>query len=61
METFTAWKAKFDKEMSAKKNREEDEKLKGLSIKERDEVKKLQLRSTGELFSFVHDSDGISH
>ena len=40
--------------MLAKKNREEDEKLKGLSIKEREEVKKLHLRPTGGSFlSFV--------
>lgn len=46
-ESFLAWKVKFDKEMAAKRLKEQEEKLKGLSPKEREEYKKLQTRSTG--------------
>ncbi|KAH8099491.1 RWD-domain-containing protein [Cristinia sonorae] len=47
LESFKAWKAKFDKEMARRREREEDEKLKGLTPKERDEVKKLATRLSG--------------
>jgi len=46
-ESFLAWKVKFDKEMSVKRLKEQEEKLKGLSPKEREEYKKLQTRLTG--------------
>lgn len=48
VESFKAWKIKFDKEMDAKRAREEDEKLRGLVPKEREEHKKLHTRPTGE-------------
>ncbi|RXW24116.1 hypothetical protein EST38_g1712 [Candolleomyces aberdarensis] len=47
LESFRAWKAKFDKEMGSKKAQEEDEKLKGLTAKEREEYKKAQQRLSG--------------
>ncbi|KAI0781037.1 RWD-domain-containing protein, partial [Trametes elegans] len=47
VESFTAWKVKFDKEMAQKRAREEEEKLKGLSPKEREEYKKMQTRLSG--------------
>ncbi|KAJ2937049.1 hypothetical protein H1R20_g34, partial [Candolleomyces eurysporus] len=47
LESFKAWKAKFDKEMGLKKAQEEDEKLKGLTPKEREEYKKAQQRLSG--------------
>ncbi|KAI0721672.1 RWD-domain-containing protein [Cerioporus squamosus] len=47
VESFRAWKIKFDKEMAAKRAREEEEKLKGLSAKEREEYKKAQTRLSG--------------
>ncbi|KAJ2916017.1 hypothetical protein MD484_g4383, partial [Candolleomyces efflorescens] len=47
LESFKAWKAKFDKEMGLKKVQEEDEKLKGLSAKEREEYKRAQQRLSG--------------
>jgi hypothetical protein len=47
LESFKAWKAKFDKEMGLKKAQEEDEKLKGLSAKEREEFKRAQQRLSG--------------
>ncbi|KAI5124547.1 hypothetical protein M0805_003069 [Coniferiporia weirii] len=50
-ESFTAWKVKFDKETSRKRIQEEEERLKGMSPKEREEHKKLQTRLSGrELF-----------
>lgn len=54
VESFKAWKAKFDKERMVEKKREEEELLKTLSIKERDEVKKLHFRLTGELRSMSY-------
>lgn len=47
IESFKAWKAMFDKEMAIKKAREEEEKLKALSPKEREEYKKSATRPTG--------------
>lgn len=47
IQNFMTWKAKFDKEMAAKRAREEEEKLKGLSPKEREEYKKFATRLTG--------------
>ncbi|KAJ8487136.1 hypothetical protein ONZ51_g4358 [Trametes cubensis] len=47
IESFKAWKAKFDKEMAEKRAREEEEKLKGLSPKEREEYKKMLTRLSG--------------
>ncbi|RDX56883.1 RWD-domain-containing protein [Lentinus brumalis] len=47
VESFRAWKIKFDKEMAVKRAREEEEKLKGLSPKEREEYKKAQTRLSG--------------
>ncbi|KAI0065352.1 RWD-domain-containing protein [Artomyces pyxidatus] len=45
--SFLEWKAKFDKEMAVKKAREDDERLKGLSTKEKEEYKKIGSRLTG--------------
>ncbi|KAF8902109.1 ubiquitin-conjugating enzyme/RWD-like protein [Gymnopilus junonius] len=47
VESFKAWKAKFDKEMASKKGREEDERLKALTPKEREEWKRSQARLSG--------------
>ncbi|KAI0336428.1 RWD-domain-containing protein [Cubamyces sp. BRFM 1775] len=47
VESFKAWKAKFDKEMAEKRAREEEEKMKGLSPKEREEYKKMHTRLSG--------------
>lgn len=45
--SFKEWKAKLDKEMALRKAREEEERLKALSPKEREEYKKVQTRYTG--------------
>ncbi|KZT11396.1 RWD-domain-containing protein [Laetiporus sulphureus 93-53] len=47
VESFKAWKAEFDKELAIKKAREEEEKLKGMAPKEREEYKRLATRLTG--------------
>lgn len=48
VESFKAWKAKFDKEMAQKKIKEEEERLKALTPKEREEYKKLASRLSGK-------------
>jgi len=47
IESFNVWKAKFDRELAAKKAREEEERLKAMSPKEREEYKKLATRLSG--------------
>lgn len=47
IESFKAWKAKFDKEMLHKKTRDEEEKLRALTSKEREEFRKIGTRFTG--------------
>ncbi|KAF7793005.1 hypothetical protein EIP86_004110 [Pleurotus ostreatoroseus] len=46
-ESFNAWRTKFLKEMAVKQAREEEEKMKSMSPKERDEYRKLATRLTG--------------
>ena len=46
-QTFMMWKEKFDKEMTRKKATEEEERLKALSAKEREEFKKHAGRLSG--------------
>ena len=47
VESFKAWKAKFDAELRVKKAKDEDEKMKGMTAKEREEWKRLQTRYSG--------------
>jgi len=47
VESFLAWKSKFDKELALNRSREEDEKMKGLTPKEREEWKRSGTRLTG--------------
>ena len=48
MKTFKAWKAKFDLELAARKALGDEEKLKALTTKEREEWKKAAVRLTGK-------------
>lgn len=48
VESFHAWKAKFDAELAAKKAKEDDEKLKNLTPKEREEWKRAGTRLSGK-------------
>ncbi|KIJ69440.1 hypothetical protein HYDPIDRAFT_24279 [Hydnomerulius pinastri MD-312] len=64
LESFKAWKAKFDKEMAQKKSKDEDEKLRGLTPKEREEFKRIGTRSSGrQLFernkNLEHEDDSL--
>ncbi|PFH54376.1 hypothetical protein AMATHDRAFT_135578 [Amanita thiersii Skay4041] len=47
IESFKVWKAKFDKETAQKKAQEEDERLKSMTPKEREEYKRLTSRLSG--------------
>ncbi|KAF8188410.1 ubiquitin-conjugating enzyme/RWD-like protein [Pholiota molesta] len=47
LESFKSWKAKFDQEMAARKVQEEEERLKALTPKEREEWKRSQTRLSG--------------
>lgn len=45
--SFQAWKTKFDKELLIKKAREDEEKMKNLTPKEKEEWKRAGSRLTG--------------
>jgi hypothetical protein len=47
IESFNEWKIRFDKEVSLRRTREEEEKLKALTTKEREEYKRIATRLTG--------------
>ncbi|KAH9484314.1 RWD domain-containing protein 1 [Psilocybe cubensis] len=47
IESFKAWKAAFDKEIALKKAQEEEERLKNLTPKEREEWKRASTRLSG--------------
>ena len=50
LESFRIWKVKFDREIASKKVREEEEKSKGSTPKEREERKRAGARLTGRSF-----------
>ncbi|KAI0695892.1 RWD-domain-containing protein [Cytidiella melzeri] len=57
-DSFKTWKAKYDKELAVIKAREDEEKMKGMTPKEREEYKKLGTRMTGrQLFERNKDLD----
>jgi len=47
VESFKEWKIIFDREASLRKMREEEEKLKSMTTKEKEEYKKIAVRLTG--------------
>lgn len=47
LDSFKTWKTKFDKEQAIIKAREDEEKMRGMTPKEREEYKKLATRLTG--------------
>ncbi|KAH9005129.1 RWD-domain-containing protein [Lactarius hatsudake] len=51
VKSFTEWKIKFDKELSLRKMRTEEEKSKTMTVKEREEYKKIAARLTGKRLS----------
>ena len=48
VESFKAWKTKFDAELAIKKAKAEEEKLKAMTPKEREEYKRIQGRLSGQ-------------
>jgi hypothetical protein len=52
MDSFKAWKTQHDKELAAIKAREDEEKMKGMTAKEREEYKKIGTRLTGAFFTY---------
>ncbi|GAA6024448.1 hypothetical protein JCM10207_005768 [Rhodosporidiobolus poonsookiae] len=46
-ESFAAWSAKFEKELAASKKREDEERIRGLPPKERDEARRWAGKLTG--------------
>lgn len=49
VESFKAWKVKFDQEVAQKKAHEEEDKLKALTPKEREEYRRYATRLSGKL------------
>ncbi|KZV97675.1 RWD-domain-containing protein [Exidia glandulosa HHB12029] len=47
-ESFAAWRAKFERDMQLKRQREEEDRFKNLTPKEREELKKQETRPTGK-------------
>jgi len=47
VESFAAWKMKFDKEVAAKRAQDEEERLRAMTSKEREEYKRLTSRLSG--------------
>ncbi|KAJ3998180.1 hypothetical protein F5050DRAFT_1567726 [Lentinula boryana] len=47
IESFKEWKAQFDKEQAERKAKQEEERLKGLTAKEREEYKRINFRLSG--------------
>jgi hypothetical protein len=57
--SFKAWKVDFDREQAMKKTRDEEEKMKGLTPKEREEFKKIGTRMTGKSVSRTKQKIGL--
>jgi hypothetical protein len=49
VKSFNEWKVKFDREVSLRRMRDEEEKLKAMTAKEKEEYKRMGARLTGEL------------
>lgn len=47
-ESFAAWRSKFEQEIKIKRQKDEEDKLKNLSSKEREELKRQAVRPTGK-------------
>jgi hypothetical protein len=48
IESFNAWKIRFDREVSLRRTRGDEEKLKAMTAKEKEEFKRIAVRLTGE-------------
>lgn len=47
LESFAAWRVKFEKEMQFKRQKEEEDRFRNLTAKEREELKRQGSRPTG--------------
>ncbi|KAF8478699.1 RWD-domain-containing protein [Russula ochroleuca] len=56
VQSFNEWKTRFDREAYLRKTRDEEDRLKAMSAKERDEYKKMAVRLTGRQL-FERDKD----
>jgi len=56
IESFNEWKNRFDREVSLRKTREDVERLKAMTTKEREEYKRIGVRLTGRQL-FEHDKN----
>ncbi|KAI0302009.1 RWD-domain-containing protein [Russula brevipes] len=56
IESFNEWKNRFDREASLRKTREDVERLKAMTTKEREEYKRIGVRLTGRQL-FEHDKN----
>jgi hypothetical protein len=61
VESFKAWKIKFDLELAVKKAREDDEKLKAMTPKEKEEWKRAGVRLTGTIFDCSSPTSRCQH
>jgi hypothetical protein len=52
-ESFLKWRAAFNAEQAEKKRKEEEEKMKGWTPKEREEAKRVTARLTGKSDEFI--------
>lgn len=52
-ESFKAWKTKFDQEQALAKKTRDDEKLRGLTAKEREETRRIGGRLSGQRSDFI--------
>ena len=48
VESFQDWKVKFNKEKQLEKRRQEEERIRDMSNKDKEEFKKIQTRLTGK-------------
>lgn len=49
LDSFKTWKVKFDHDMAIIKAKEEEEKMKGMSAKEKDEYRRIGTRLSGKI------------
>ena len=61
VESFKAWKIKFDLELAVKKAREDDEKLKAMTPKEKEDWKRAGVRLTGKVFNSSSPTSRFQH
>lgn len=59
LDSFSVWKAQYDKKLAVIKAREDEEKMKGMTPKEREEYKRQATRPTGIAFVLKLSPNGV--